>query len=210
MRILPKVGPLKALAFQPPTAQTLNLFETSFNRTVEGVSVACWRRRSAGRLVLDDRDFDTGTAHAVHRVPPGRRTRTPNWRAHWRRRTEHRSTGDAARRARVLSRPQLAYATRKDRRSGEETLAALEKLRAPAIRQLGAIGQPCAILKIQPHYLECSPIRTTTITVSRSRSPTLRMKLELRPTFISSQAIRESFAAYNQAFGDCRTMFATR
>ena len=57
--LIPKVGPFKAAAFQPPTSQTITLFEGSFNRTLDqyrdlllGVG--------EGRLALPNRDFDTG------------------------------------------------------------------------------------------------------------------------------------------------------
>ena len=131
MRILPKVGPLKALAFKPPTAQTLNLFETSFNRTVAEYRNLL-AQESAGRLTLEDKDFDTGVL-----------TRP----------TEYRLADDAyAKLARELAKkerasidpeilrdvlafyrdPKLEYATRKDRKKWQETLTALEKLRAPA------------------------------------------------------------------------------
>jgi len=131
MRVLPKVGPLKALAFKPPTAQTLNLFETSFNRTLTEYR-SLLAQESAGRLALEDRDFDTG-------LPT--------------RPTEYRLADDAyAKLARELSKkdvtsinpemlrdllafyrdPNLAYATRKDRKKWQETLAAIEKLRGTA------------------------------------------------------------------------------
>ena len=35
IRLLPKVGPLKALAFKPPTPQTDKLFQDSFNQTLD-------------------------------------------------------------------------------------------------------------------------------------------------------------------------------
>ena len=59
VRILPKIGPLKALAFKPPTQQTESMFETSFNSTLTE-----YRRLLAdegtGRLALENRNFDTG------------------------------------------------------------------------------------------------------------------------------------------------------
>jgi hypothetical protein len=59
IRILPKVGPLKALSFKPPTAQTETLFEASFNRTL-GEYRRTITEQSEGRLMLENRDFDTG------------------------------------------------------------------------------------------------------------------------------------------------------
>jgi hypothetical protein len=59
IRILPKVGPLKALAFKPPTPETDKLFMASFLRTL-----AEYRRLllEVGRpgFRLPNRDFDTG------------------------------------------------------------------------------------------------------------------------------------------------------
>ena len=59
IRIIPKRGPLRALAFNPPTAQTATLFEESFNRTL-----VFYRNLLAQvgeqRLALENRDFDTG------------------------------------------------------------------------------------------------------------------------------------------------------
>ena len=66
IRILPKVGPLKALSFMPPTPQTARLFEDSFNQTLDQ-----YRRlladTSGNRLALQNRDFDTG-AHTSGRM----------------------------------------------------------------------------------------------------------------------------------------------
>jgi Zinc dependent phospholipase C len=57
--VLPKIGPLKALAFKPPTSQTARLFEDSFDRTLDE-----YRRllsdAGTNRLTLANRDFDTG------------------------------------------------------------------------------------------------------------------------------------------------------
>ena len=59
LRILPKIGPLKALSFKPPLPATEALFQTSFDRTLDE-----YRRllaaTGAGPLDLPDRDFDTG------------------------------------------------------------------------------------------------------------------------------------------------------
>jgi hypothetical protein len=59
MRIVPKVGPFKALAFRMPTAEAEKLFMASFNATVEQ-----YRRlipqQEAGTLRLPDCNLDTG------------------------------------------------------------------------------------------------------------------------------------------------------
>jgi len=56
VRILPKIGPLKALSFKPPTPETDGLFQASFNRTLD---VYRSLLREAGTS-LDNRDLDTG------------------------------------------------------------------------------------------------------------------------------------------------------
>jgi len=59
IRIMPKVGPLRALAFKAPDAQTEKLFEDSFDRTLTE-----FRRllRDVGqkKLALENIDLDTG------------------------------------------------------------------------------------------------------------------------------------------------------
>ncbi|MBV8818301.1 MAG: zinc dependent phospholipase C family protein, partial [Acidobacteriaceae bacterium] len=60
-RLVPKVGPFRALGFKMPTPQAENLFLESFNATVEH-----YRERSnevrANNLRLPDRNLDTGDA----------------------------------------------------------------------------------------------------------------------------------------------------
>jgi hypothetical protein len=62
--VLPKVGPLHAIEFKAPTAQTSKLFMESFNQTVDiyGRVLEDVRR---GRLHLANRDFDTGKPTSV-------------------------------------------------------------------------------------------------------------------------------------------------
>jgi len=59
IRILPKIGPLKALSYSPPTPRTAKMFEDSFDQTLTE-----YRRlladQGAGSLQLENRDFDTG------------------------------------------------------------------------------------------------------------------------------------------------------
>lgn len=58
-RILPKVGPLKALDVKPPTPEAERLFMESFNATLALYRDLLARER-AGNLDLDNRDLDTG------------------------------------------------------------------------------------------------------------------------------------------------------
>ena len=58
-RLLPKVGPLKALAFKPITPETEQLFMASFNTTLDHYR-ALLREVRTGHLELANKDFDTG------------------------------------------------------------------------------------------------------------------------------------------------------
>jgi hypothetical protein len=59
IRVLPKVGPLRALKFKPPTAETERLFEDSFNKTMAEFR-GLLAKGDPRQLRLPDRDFDTG------------------------------------------------------------------------------------------------------------------------------------------------------
>jgi hypothetical protein len=59
LRVLPKAGPFKALAFKPPTPETTKMFELSFNRTLDQYG-SLMRRLSGTRLDLTDINLDTG------------------------------------------------------------------------------------------------------------------------------------------------------
>jgi len=58
-RIVPKVGPFKALAFKPPTPEAEKLFIASFNRTLDRYRQLLEEVR-ADRLTLPNENFDTG------------------------------------------------------------------------------------------------------------------------------------------------------
>jgi hypothetical protein len=60
-RLLPKVGPFKALGFKAPTAEVEHLYMEGFNRTVDAYRTHLRRLRS-GTLDLKERDLDTGRA----------------------------------------------------------------------------------------------------------------------------------------------------
>jgi Zinc dependent phospholipase C len=59
LRLMPKVGPFKALGFKMPTPATETLYMKSVNSTVEQYA-ANLRDLKAGALLLEDKDFDTG------------------------------------------------------------------------------------------------------------------------------------------------------
>jgi hypothetical protein len=59
LRIVPKVGPYKALSFQIPTTQTEDLYIKSVNKTVDDYA-ALLKEQKAGKIDLPDLDLDTG------------------------------------------------------------------------------------------------------------------------------------------------------
>ncbi len=61
LRIMPKSGPFKGLAFRAPTPQVEALFMKSFNTTIDRYR-AMLSNESADRLKLPDMNFDTGAA----------------------------------------------------------------------------------------------------------------------------------------------------
>ncbi|HEY1495706.1 MAG TPA: zinc dependent phospholipase C family protein [Candidatus Solibacter sp.] len=129
IRILPKVGPLKALSFKPPTKQTSTLFELSFNRTLDEYR-GLLTDTSAGKLKLDDRDFDTGNP-----TRPGEYRLADDTYATLVQKLAEKPPAeiDSAVLANVLefySDPKAPNATKKDPREWQKVMAAVEKLRA--------------------------------------------------------------------------------
>ena len=59
-RLLPKVGPLRALALKPPTPQTEDLYFKSVDATVASYKNMLHALRGRAPLNLPNRDFDTG------------------------------------------------------------------------------------------------------------------------------------------------------
>ena len=60
LRIVPKSGPFKSLAFRPPTPEVEKMFMASFNATVDSYR-ALLANVDAGRLELLNENFDLGT-----------------------------------------------------------------------------------------------------------------------------------------------------
>jgi hypothetical protein len=66
IRVLPKVGPLRSLAFKAPTPETEKLFMQSVNETLDSYRKLLAAQRD-NRLQLPNENFDTGKA-----VAPGK------------------------------------------------------------------------------------------------------------------------------------------
>ena len=61
VRFIPKIGPLRALAFRVPTPETERLFALSFRDSVQEYQGLLRQLRETGRAPLMNDDFDTGT-----------------------------------------------------------------------------------------------------------------------------------------------------
>ena len=129
IRILPKIGPLKALSFLPPTPQTERFFEDSFDRTMNLYSSEL-HEQGLGQLKLANLDFDTGE--------PTRPTEYSLCDSVYSRLAIKLAERDPASvdpqlRANILSffsDRSLNFATKKDPQQWQKTLAALDKLSA--------------------------------------------------------------------------------
>ena len=133
LRILPKVGPLHALQFKPPTTQTALLFETSFDRTLEEYRLLL-REQGEGRLSLENRDFDTGAP-----TRPGEYVLADATYAKLARELAAQNPPpnnpklieDVLAFYKDLNQP---FATKKDAQEWQSTVEAVDKLRAAAVR----------------------------------------------------------------------------
>jgi len=132
IRILPKIGPLKALSFLPPTPKTNQLFEDSFNKTLD-LFRQLLSDQEAKRLQLANRDFDTGelTRPTEYSLADDTYAKLAVKLA-----GHDQATIDAKLRENVLTfykDRNLPFATRKDPKEWQQTLAAIDKLSATTV-----------------------------------------------------------------------------
>jgi hypothetical protein len=128
LRIVPKVGPFKAIAFKPPTPQTAADFEASFNKTLDLYRTLLAEAR-AGRLQLANRNFDTGEP-----TEPARYGMADDAFAKLAVKLADRDAVGAGIRDAIIAyyrNPGLPFATKKDPKNWQATLAALDKLKSP-------------------------------------------------------------------------------
>ena len=128
-RLIPKIGPLKALAFHAPTPQTEQMFERSFNATL-----AHYRQflsdYDQGKLSLVNDNFDVGAVTA-----PGQYQLADNAYAGLLDRLARQNFAGITDQLRAdllqfYRDPNAPYATRKDRKSWQRLQSNLERLRA--------------------------------------------------------------------------------
>src|SRR5579859_6683216 len=60
-RVIPKIGPFKALSFRTPTPQAEQMFMASFNTTIKDYADAIHEKERTGALQIQNDNFDTGT-----------------------------------------------------------------------------------------------------------------------------------------------------
>jgi hypothetical protein len=129
IRILPKIGPLKALAFKAPTPQTDKFFEESFNKTMDTYR-GLLQEQNAKDLQLPNRDFDTG---AITR--PGEYRMADNAYSKLAIKLAQKDPGSVDPKVvenvlafyKDLNQP---YATKDDPKQWQQTTAAIDKLRS--------------------------------------------------------------------------------
>ena len=129
IRFLPKVGPLKSLAFKAPTPEAERFFMESFNATLERYRALLGQMRSQ-RLNLRNMDFDTGkpTRAGEYRLADETYSKLVIKLA----KTDFESLQPDLRQniLAFYSDTNAPIATKRDKGDWRETLRALEKLRA--------------------------------------------------------------------------------
>jgi hypothetical protein len=128
MRVVPKIGPFKSLAFHPPTAQTQDLYFKSINATVVRYQQEL-HDVGSGKLRLANLDFDTGQPSK-----PGEYRLTDETYAKWLNRLAKGNFANITPMARVnildfYSDPKATVETRKHKNDWKKTQAALDQLR---------------------------------------------------------------------------------
>jgi len=74
LKIIPKVGPFRALSMKIPTPETEKMFMASFNDTLHDYETSLESEREAGKVELRNDNFDTGTVTAPGEYPLADRT----------------------------------------------------------------------------------------------------------------------------------------
>lgn len=128
IRIIPKVGPLRALAFKAPNGQTQRLFETSFDQTLNE-----YRRLLANvgtdTLKLENLDLDTGGPTRPAEYPLADRAYAQMAIKLAEKPPESIDPGLRDEVLNYYRDPDRPFALKKDKKQWRQTLEALEKLR---------------------------------------------------------------------------------
>jgi hypothetical protein len=129
IRLLPKIGPLKALQFKIPTPQTEKLFENSFDKALD-MYRGLLTDQERQQLALENRNFDTGrpTEPAAYKMADNAYAKLAVKLT-----GKDASKVDSEVRKNVLayfSNLDLPFGTKQDREEWTRTLAALERLKS--------------------------------------------------------------------------------
>jgi hypothetical protein len=134
LRLLPKAGPLRGLAFRPPTPQTQDLFFKSINATIGRYSQEL-QQVGSGQLSLSNLDFDTGQVSR-----PGEYRLTDETYAKWLDRLAKNNFESVTPMVRVnilefYADPQAIQAAKIKKKDWAKTLSQIEQLKAWSPRQ---------------------------------------------------------------------------
>ncbi len=145
IRIVPKVGPLKALSFKAPSTQAEKLFETSFDKTLD-LYRASLREPDLTQLQLPNRNIDTGElpAPTEYRMADDTYAKLALKLAE-----RDPSSVDPKLRENILAfyrNPDLPFSARKDAKQWGQLMAALDKLNAQASRPVGTSASKTELL----------------------------------------------------------------
>jgi hypothetical protein len=136
LRIVPRVGPFKALAFKVPTRQTEDLYIASVNDTVEVYDGLLKKLRAGERLDLPNMDFDTGkkTVAGEYRLTDEAYSKLV--RKLDERKFDHLTPGLRTDVLKFYADPKAKIETKKDAEQWQKTLDSLRALRAtePVLR----------------------------------------------------------------------------
>jgi hypothetical protein len=69
IRLIPKLGPFRTLAFKTPTPATEKLFMASFNATVDDYEKLVQQQKDSGHVVLEDDNIDVGSVTGPGQYP---------------------------------------------------------------------------------------------------------------------------------------------
>ncbi len=144
LRVVPKIGPFRGLAFRPPTVQTQDLFFKSINTTIERYRQELGEVR-AGKLTLENLDFDTGKPSK-----PGEYKLTDETYAKWVEDLSDKKFADITPMVRVnilefYADPKGSEAIKVHKHRWEQTQESLQQLKAwKPEQQKAAAGAPSA------------------------------------------------------------------
>ncbi|MBZ5586576.1 MAG: zinc dependent phospholipase C family protein [Acidobacteriia bacterium] len=131
LRILPKVGPLKALKFKAPTPQAESYFEESFDQTM-ALYTKLLAETGGGQLQLVNRNFDTGQP-----IQPAKYRMADDAFAKLAEKLAEKEPAEVGSQVRqdilaYFNDPELPFGTKKDPKEWQKTLAAVNKLKGEA------------------------------------------------------------------------------